>query len=711
MPKSVLTRGRKFVARLTALAMVASIMVIGAAPASAAIDTSATCPSSTASAGFTDIAAYSADTQLAINCLVAYEISQGTSATTYSPAMEVSRWQMALFLTRQAEVHGLTLGDGSDQGFTDIGAYPASTQLAINQLAQLGITTGTTATTYSPAAPVARWQMALFLTRLLDAAGYTLGSGADQGFTDISAYPASTQTAINQIAQAEVSEGFNATTFGPASSTLRSQMALFLTRTLAADGIVPAVDQRVVISPTDAATLGAGQAKAYTVTFYNTDGSLYTGRVGVQIHDVNASDAIVYNDTADNVDIESIDGVAVGGPVFTGFPGLDGKVTVVVRHDNGAAEEVRLMAYIDSDSDTTPDGVTGATTAPTEPFAVSGLLTFNVPPVEAATGSYVGLEIVSVGTGSFVASDAAVDCGNGVGAACTFFHDADDIYLIEGGASNEAAFGAALTAGDTVSVTGYNNAQPSAAHNVTFDITNDTDPTTTLVVTDPASAIEINADTYTVRGTGQVGYVVAVHVDSNMDGNWDAGEVTVGQTTVAANGTWAALVPLTQNTANHFTATMRATAGTALVADSGVDVPTITEGVPAAAVLQASEWYDSGAVDGVLDIGDVIDLNFNEALGNPVNGDEIELFDADGTRVRLTCGSNATCTIDTAKDTIRVTVTLFPELVTAGSTAGLQSPAVVDASELLGFTGADGLTVTTQDRLITEAAGPAPALP
>jgi len=240
VPHSVLTRGRKFVARLTALAMVASIMVIGALPASAAIDTSATCPSSIPSAGFTDIAGQPAATQTAINCIADYGIAQGFTATTFVPQAEVSRWQMALFLTRQATVHGLTLGDGSSQGFTDISAYPAATQTAINQLAQLDITTGTTATTYSPAAPVSRWQMALFLTRLLSKAGVTLGDGSDQGFTDIAAFQATTQTAINQIAQADVSEGFTATTYGPALNTLRSQMALFLTRTLAADNIVPA---------------------------------------------------------------------------------------------------------------------------------------------------------------------------------------------------------------------------------------------------------------------------------------------------------------------------------------------------------------------------------------------------------------------------------------------------------------------------------------
>jgi hypothetical protein len=240
VPKSVLSRGRKFVARLTALAMVASIMVIGAAPASAAIDTSASCPAaSTPSAGFTDIGGFDATTQLAINCLVNYEISNGTSATTYSPAGEVSRWQMALFLTRQAEVHGLTLPSGAAQGFTDIGGFNAETQTAINQLAQLDITQGTSATTFSPNDVVSRWQMALFLTRLAEAAGLTLPSGADQGFTDIAGLDAETQTAINQAKQLGIADGTSATTYNPMASTLRWQMALFLTRTLAAGGVTP----------------------------------------------------------------------------------------------------------------------------------------------------------------------------------------------------------------------------------------------------------------------------------------------------------------------------------------------------------------------------------------------------------------------------------------------------------------------------------------
>ena len=65
-------------------------------------------------------------------------------------------------------------------GFTD------TTSTDVDCIAMYGITTGVTATTYEPSANIPRWQMALYLTRTMNIAGYTLGSGADQGFTDIS---------------------------------------------------------------------------------------------------------------------------------------------------------------------------------------------------------------------------------------------------------------------------------------------------------------------------------------------------------------------------------------------------------------------------------------------------------------------------------------------------------------------------------------------
>lgn len=53
--------------------------------------------------------------------------------------------------------------------FTDISGLPENVQAAINRLAREGITKGTSSTTFSPDGLVTRWQMAVFLDRILDA--------------------------------------------------------------------------------------------------------------------------------------------------------------------------------------------------------------------------------------------------------------------------------------------------------------------------------------------------------------------------------------------------------------------------------------------------------------------------------------------------------------------------------------------------------------
>jgi hypothetical protein len=517
VPKSVLTRGRKIVARLTALAMVASIMVIGALPASAEIDTSATCPSSTPSAGFTDIAGQPAHTQLAINCIADYGIAQGFTATTFVPQAEVSRWQMALFLTRQATVHGLTLGDGSSQGFTDIADYPAATQTAINQLAQLEITQGTTATTYSPAAPVTRWQMALFLTRLLDAAGYTLGNGSPQGFADIGAYPASTQVAINQIAQAEVSEGFTATTFGPGQNTLRSQMALFLTRTLAADGILPAGQGFVVTAfnlTTDVITYddaGTSRTVDYTGgTAFTVDGA--AASIGVFEANLSVGDKIAFTGTTfalTNVSVSSglVNDVNIAGNTFdiilSSGPILTDNRTYVAANTtytvNGAvASEVGFENNL-SNGDTI--AISGAGTV-ASPY-VFALTNATVTGTVSGVGGATTWNVTTAGGAVFGVIDLDVPAG-------------DTLSLSVGGAAaTQATFETALSNGDAVTygraatvVTASLTNQATAAQTgriLSFDtgantVTFDAGPATAVTTADYTATGTVR----TVNGTSQL---------------------------------------------------------------------------------------------------------------------------------------------------------------------------------------------------------------
>ena len=178
-------------------------------------------------AGFTDVDPASVH-KPDIDCLKFFEITTGTSPTTFDPNGSVSRWQMALFMMRTSSSQNLS---GSDRGFVDILGLSADSQKAINQLAQLGITTGSSPTTFDPNRTVTRWQMALFLTRLVRAEGLILPDGSDQGFTDISGLPAAYQTAINQLAQLGITTGTSATTYGPDGLVIREQMASFLIRT------------------------------------------------------------------------------------------------------------------------------------------------------------------------------------------------------------------------------------------------------------------------------------------------------------------------------------------------------------------------------------------------------------------------------------------------------------------------------------------------
>ena len=107
-----LSRFRRQTAVLTALALVASVLV--AVPVSAADDPpkadytakfSACVGGAADDAGFTDVPS-GHENAGDINCIAYYGITRGTSASTYSPLMSVTREHMALFLTRLAGLVG-----------------------------------------------------------------------------------------------------------------------------------------------------------------------------------------------------------------------------------------------------------------------------------------------------------------------------------------------------------------------------------------------------------------------------------------------------------------------------------------------------------------------------------------------------------------------------------------------------------------------------
>lgn len=114
---------------------------------------------------FTDMPGNFADDS--IRRIFGLEITNGTSPTTYSPSGDVTREQMAAFLMRLYRALGGETPAAPDvYPFTDVSAGSFARD-DIAALKTLGITTGTSATTYSPGDFVTREQMAAFLMRLI----------------------------------------------------------------------------------------------------------------------------------------------------------------------------------------------------------------------------------------------------------------------------------------------------------------------------------------------------------------------------------------------------------------------------------------------------------------------------------------------------------------------------------------------------------------
>ena len=142
----------------------------------------------------------------------------------FCPYDDVTRGQMAAFLHRAMpqlpEVRpGIDFADDDGSSF----------ESDIEWLYSRGIAEGTSATTYSPYAPITRAQMAAFLTRAL---GYSDDGGGDL-FIDDDGSPFETE--IDMLGTAGVTTGCNPPAddmFCPGDPVKRGQMAAFLHRAL-----------------------------------------------------------------------------------------------------------------------------------------------------------------------------------------------------------------------------------------------------------------------------------------------------------------------------------------------------------------------------------------------------------------------------------------------------------------------------------------------
>jgi uncharacterized repeat protein (TIGR02543 family) len=150
-------------------------------------------------------------------------VTYGTSATTFSPDVIVSRAQMVTFLWR---AHGSPEPRSSVNPFTDVSSS-AYYYDAVLWAVENGVTNGTSATTFSPDATVTRAQAVTFQWR---AAGSPAVSGGS--FADVadSAYYAG---AVSWAVANGVTNGTGGSNFSPDVGVSRAQAVTFLWRQLA----------------------------------------------------------------------------------------------------------------------------------------------------------------------------------------------------------------------------------------------------------------------------------------------------------------------------------------------------------------------------------------------------------------------------------------------------------------------------------------------
>ena len=169
---------------------------------------------------FTDVSedAYYAD---AVLWAVANGVTYGTSATTFSPDMAVSRAQMVTFLWR---AHGSPEATGTNP-FTDVSTSDYYYDAVLWAVAN-GVTNGTSATTFSPDAPVTRAQAVTFQWR---AAGSPVVSGSSFGDVAADAYYVN---AVTWAVANGITNGTGGNTFSPDVVVSRAQAVTFLYREL-----------------------------------------------------------------------------------------------------------------------------------------------------------------------------------------------------------------------------------------------------------------------------------------------------------------------------------------------------------------------------------------------------------------------------------------------------------------------------------------------
>ncbi len=166
---------------------------------------------------FTDV---SANYTEAVDFLLAHGVTEGLTETEFGTYDSIKRVDAAVLVARMLQLD--PNGEYEDAGFTDVNARG---EWAVNALVEMGILSGTTATTFSPDEPLTRNQTAKLLA---NAAGLNVNDNVTKSqFEDVNKDFAKF---VDALVKAGITNGKTPTTFDSYAEVTRGELALFLDR-------------------------------------------------------------------------------------------------------------------------------------------------------------------------------------------------------------------------------------------------------------------------------------------------------------------------------------------------------------------------------------------------------------------------------------------------------------------------------------------------
>jgi hypothetical protein len=208
---------------------------------------------------FNDVAA-SAYYANGVDLFAQYGITAGCGNNNFCPDQNVTRAQMAIFIIK-AIFGNNTFAFSTTPHFADVQPTDFGFKF-IQAMFELGISAGCGNGNYCPNDPVTRGSMAVFIVAARLGAGANFTYPATPYFTDVPA-TANTFKFVQRMRMEGITGGCTPTTFCPAASVTRGQMAIFIMAGLFNQLLPSGTPMITQISP---ATLGVGTSGTFTIT-------------------------------------------------------------------------------------------------------------------------------------------------------------------------------------------------------------------------------------------------------------------------------------------------------------------------------------------------------------------------------------------------------------------------------------------------------------